>query len=130
MTWFSKKDKNVTPTLVKGRVGVPTETSGKKAEQKTAKTVYNPSALKRVWITEKSTDLGNLRKYVFLTDKSANAAEIKKAVEGIYNVTVEMVHMLNFAQRKHFRGRAAKLRHYKKAIVTLAEGQELDVIPK
>lgn len=123
MAWFNRKKTQKEEKTAETKPVV-------KAAAKTGKANYNTSVLKRVWITEKSTDLGNLRKYVFLTDSKINAAEIKKAVEGIYNVIVEKVHIINFARRKKFRGRPSKTEYYKKAIVTLAEGQELDIIPK
>ena len=123
MTWFNRKKTQKAEKTVETKPLVKDVT-------KTRKVKYDTSALKRVWITEKSTELGNLRKYVFLTDRKINAAEIKKAVEGIYNVIVEKIHVINFSRRKKFRGRPSKTEHYKKAIVTLAKGQELDIIPK
>jgi len=129
MAWFNK-NKKTAPTLAKSEIGVPTEESGKKVGAKTTKTAYNPAILKRVWITEKSTDLGGLRKYTFLADKKANANEVKKAIEGIYNVSIGKINIINFARRRQFRGKFSGVEKYKKAIVTLQEGQELDVIPK
>ncbi len=79
-------------------------------------------------ITEKSTRLSEHNQVVFKVRPDANKAEIKAAVEGIFGVKVTAVNTLNQAGKvKRFRGRLGRRDAVKKAMVTLAEGQSLDV---
>ena len=80
-------------------------------------------------ITEKSDSLSkNERKYVFKVDPKASKLEIKKAIEKIFNVKVENISTLNVKPKKRRVGRYAGLTNRtKKAIVTLAEGQTIDL---
>ncbi|MEO1019919.1 MAG: 50S ribosomal protein L23 [Pseudomonadota bacterium] len=79
-------------------------------------------------ITEKSTRLSEYNQVVFKVRPDANKAEIKAAVEHIFGVKVEAVNTLNQAGKlKRFRGRVGRRDSIKKAMVTLAEGQSLDV---
>ena len=87
------------------------------------------SLVKKPWVTEKATNLNASRQYVFLVQKTATKPEIKKAIEGLYKVNVVAVNVVNLpAKRKRFRGvvRVAGGGH-RKAIVTLKEGQKIDV---
>ena len=89
------------------------------------------SVLKKPLITEKVSTLNESGKYGFIVDKNANKVEIKKEVEKIYGVTVESVNTMKYQGKQKTRytqtrvisGRAAG---YKKAIVTLAEGDVID----
>ncbi len=83
-------------------------------------------------VTEKMTQLGEkLNRYGFRVDKGANKIEIKQAVEALYNVTVLEVNTMIVAPKKKSRftksgvinGQASS---YKKAIVTLKEGEVID----
>jgi large subunit ribosomal protein L23 len=79
-------------------------------------------------ITEKSTAASEHNKVVFRVASKATKPEIKAAVEGLFNVKVTAVNTLNRAGKtKRFRGVAGKQSGYKKAVVTLAEGQSIDV---
>ena len=80
-------------------------------------------------ITEKSANLAqNERKYIFKVDPKASKTEIKMAVEKIFNVKVENIFTLNVKPKKRRVGRYAGLTNRtKKAIVTLAEGQTIDL---
>lgn len=81
-------------------------------------------------ISEKAIQMSSLGKYVFLVAKSANAPEVKKAVEGIYKVNVEKIHMLNTKPKRRRLGRSVGVKPgYKKAVVTLKKGQKLDILP-
>ena len=83
-------------------------------------------------ITEKADYLTERRnQYTFIVHKKANKVEIKKAVEDNFNVTVESVNTLIMpAKEKSRMTRSGNLRGqvaaYKKAIVTLPEGEEID----
>ena len=80
-------------------------------------------------ITEKSGNLAQSeRKYIFKVEPKASKTEIKKAVEKIFNVKVENISTLNVKPKKRRVGRYAGLTNRtKKAIVTLAEGQTIDL---
>lgn len=79
-------------------------------------------------ITEKSTRATEENKYVFEVDVNASKGEVKKAVEKIFNVTVKAVNIINvFGKTKYFRGRKGKRNDYKKAIVSIEQGQTIDV---
>jgi large subunit ribosomal protein L23 len=86
--------------------------------------------VKQAWITEKAGDLSGLRKYIFIIDKKANKSEAKKAIESIYGVKVETVNIINTKGKAKRLGRSlGRTSAYKKAIVTLKEGQKIDIMP-
>lgn len=79
-------------------------------------------------ITEKTTILAEMRKYGFKVAPDATKVSVKKAVEEIFSVTVEKVNIINTAGKvKRFKGVKGKQVDVKKAIVTLKEGQEIDI---
>ena len=80
-------------------------------------------------VTEKSTLLNqNENKYVFKVDSRANKHEIKAAVEKIFKVKVVDVSTLNAKTKKKRVGRYSGLTNrYKKAFVTLADGQSIEL---
>ncbi len=80
-------------------------------------------------VTEKSATLGQERgQYVFKVDPRANKIEIKQAIEKIFNVKVQEIRTLNVKPKKRRVGRYAGLTNRtKKAIVTLAEGQTIEL---
>ena len=72
-----------------------------------------------------------LNQYSFIVNKKANKIEIKKAVEDMYNVDVASVNTIIMpAKAKNRNTRSGVLQGrvsaYKKAIVTLSEGEEID----
>ena len=85
--------------------------------------------IKRPHITERSTDLQALGQYVFVVATGATKPEIKKAVKEIYKVEVASVNVINRpGKRKRFGGRMhGTQQSYRKAIVTLKEGQKIDL---
>ncbi len=86
--------------------------------------------LKRNWITEKSTALANFGKYVFLVDKKANKPETAKLIEEIYGVKVKDINIINIKSKIKRLGRSiGRVPGFKKAIVTLKEGDKIDVMP-
>jgi large subunit ribosomal protein L23 len=82
-------------------------------------------------ITEKSTLLSENNAVVFKVAADATKPQIKAAVEAIYahkNITVESVNTLvSKGKSKRWKGKPYKRSDVKKAIVTLAEGQSIDV---
>lgn len=88
--------------------------------------------IKKPIITEKMTDLGEtLNRYAFVVDRNANKIEIKAAVEAAYDVTVEKINTMiqagksksRFTKTGVVKGNTG---HYKKAVVTLKEGDVID----
>jgi large subunit ribosomal protein L23 len=79
-------------------------------------------------ITEKATQISGFRQFAFRVPLSATKPEIKAAVEGLFKVKVTAVNTLRQeGKNKIFRGRRGKRSDFKKAMVTLAEGQTIDV---
>ncbi len=79
-------------------------------------------------VTEKSTNLSEQNKIVFKVNKSLNKKLIKKNIEKIFKVEVIKVNIVNKQKRlKSTRGRKVKLPGFKKAIVTLKKGQNIDL---
>ncbi|NBB16936.1 50S ribosomal protein L23 [Caulobacter sp. SLTY] len=79
-------------------------------------------------ITEKATILSEQNKVVFRVADTATKDEIAAAVEALFKVTVTKVNTLNVkGKTKRFRGRIGRRSDVKKAIVTLAEGQSIDI---
>jgi large subunit ribosomal protein L23 len=79
-------------------------------------------------ITEKATLLSEHNKVVFKVADDASKDEIAAAIEALFNVKVTKVNTLNVkGKTKRFRGRLGRRSDVKKAIVTLAEGQSIDV---
>ena len=81
----------------------------------------------RPLISERSTDLMQEGKFVFVVDKRANKIQIADAVKEIFNVTVENVNTVNVKGKTKRRGRTVgKTASYKKAIVKLAAGETIE----
>jgi large subunit ribosomal protein L23 len=79
-------------------------------------------------ITEKATLLSEHNKVVFHVSRDASKDEIAAAVEALFKVNVTKVNTLNVkGKTKRFRGIAGRRSDVKKAIVTLAEGQSIDI---
>jgi len=80
--------------------------------------------IKGPMITEKSTiQREGQNKYSFVVDRKANKAEIKEAVEKIFNVKVADVNTMNIMGKVvRYRMRYGKKLDWKKAVVTLKEG--------
>ncbi len=92
-------------------------------------TIYD--ILRRPIITEKTSfQSGKLNQYVFEVDRKATKAQIKEAVEVLFDVDVIRVNVTNApAKRSRRRNRRLLVRRpgYKKAIVTLKPGDTIDV---
>ena len=79
-------------------------------------------------ITEKATTLSEHNKVVFRVRKDATKPQIKEAVERLFDVKVVSVNTLVAKGKvKMFRGKRGQRSDVKKAVVTLAEGQSIDV---
>ena len=79
-------------------------------------------------VTEKSTNLSEQNKIIFKVDAKANKKNLKKNIEKIFKVTVTKVNIINKKSRiKVTRGRKVKVKGFKKAIITLKKGQNIDL---
>jgi large subunit ribosomal protein L23 len=86
--------------------------------------------IRRPVITEKSNALAEeANKYVFEVSSRANKIQIREAVEGIFEVEVDKVNTLIVPPKRGRRGRKWYMRTkaWKKAIVTLAPGQKIEL---
>jgi large subunit ribosomal protein L23 len=91
-------------------------------------TISHYDVIRRPVVTEKSTLASELSKVVFDVAVDANKAEIKAAVEALFSVKVTAVNtMVRKGKTKRFRGRIGVRNDVKKAVVTLAEGQSIDI---
>lgn len=93
-------------------------------------TVYE--ILRRPIITEKTSfQSSKLNQYVFEVDRKATKAQIKEAVETLFDVTVLRVNVINVPAKRSLRPRSrrnlVRRAGYKKAIVTLDAGDTIDV---
>ena len=88
----------------------------------------NYDIIVRPLITEKSTQLIELNKYTFEVKQGSNKVEVAKAVEELWGVKVVNVNMINTQRKARRVGKYEGLRPaVQKAVVTLAEGDKLDV---
>ena len=79
-------------------------------------------------VTEKSTNLSEQNKIVFKVHYSANKKNLKKNLEKIFKVNVTKINIINKKTReKNTRGKKVKVPGYKKAIITLKKGQNIDL---
>jgi large subunit ribosomal protein L23 len=82
----------------------------------------------RPLITEKNTILMESNQYSFEVLREASKPEIKHAIESIFSVTVTRVNTLNVRGKMRRRGKETGYpRDWKKAIVTLAEGDRIEI---
>lgn len=93
-------------------------------------TVYD--ILRRPLVTEKTGyQSGKLNQYSFIVADSATRTQIKDAIETLYDVNVVRVNVINVPPKRGRRLRSRRLLirkpAYKKAVVTLAEGQRLEI---
>jgi large subunit ribosomal protein L23 len=99
-----------------------------KKPQKTAPEARHYDIVLAPHITEKSTMLSEHNSVVFRVARSATKPEIKAAIEALFGVTVKNVNtMVTKGKSKRWQGRPYQRSDMKKAIVTLAEGQSIDV---
>ena len=79
-------------------------------------------------ITEKSTNLSEQNKIIFKVPKKANKKNLKKNIEKIFKVNVTKINIINKKSKiKLTRGRKVKVSGFKKAIVTIKKGQNIDL---
>lgn len=87
--------------------------------------------LKEPHVTEKATDLLQKNQYVFKVLARTNKIEIKKAVEDTYGIDVVSVRIIKIPKKRRRLGKIEGWRGgYKKAVVKIAQGQKIEVLPR
>ena len=80
------------------------------------------------FVTEKSTNLSDQNKIIFKVPNKTNKINLKKNIEKIFKVNVTKINIINKQTRKKIvRGKKVKIMGYKKAIITLKKGQNIDL---
>tara|TARA_Y100000590_G_scaffold419345_1_gene521010 strand:+ start:894 stop:1187 length:294 start_codon:yes stop_codon:yes gene_type:complete len=80
------------------------------------------------FVTEKSTNLSEQNKIIFKVPNKTNKINLKKNIEKIFKVNVTKINIINKQPRKKIvRGKKVKVMGYKKAIITLKKGQNIDL---
>ena len=124
---ISKEDKKEVDKKKKGK------SSGKNVKAKKVSREKMPvhyfELIKKPHISEKALRSNNENKYVFVVSPLSNKSEIKKAVASLYGVVVKSVNITKVPSKpKKFKGIPGIKSGYKKAIVTLMEGNKIDVM--
>lgn len=79
-------------------------------------------------VTEKSQNALAQNKVIFYVAPNATKQSVKKTVQSLFRVDVTKVNIINEkGKTRRFRGRPGKLKDQKKAIVTVASGQQIDI---
>jgi large subunit ribosomal protein L23 len=92
------------------------------------KTLHTYDVIIRPLITEKASILAGEYKYAFEVDTRANKRQIRDAIETAFNVHVTKVNTMSVRGKRRRMGRGiTKTRDWKKAIVTLQEGDTIQI---
>ena len=79
-------------------------------------------------VTEKSTNVSEQNKIIFKVNSKANKKNLKLNIEKIFKVNVTKINIINKKSRfKTTRGKKVKVKGFKKAIITLKKGQNIDL---
>jgi len=109
-------------------VNKPVKKASKKASPKTVNVAGLYDFISAPMITEKATMASEHNQFVFRVPLTATKPDIKQAVETLFKVQVTAVNtLITKGKLKRFRGRPGRRSDVKKAIVTLAAGQSIDV---
>lgn len=86
--------------------------------------------LKEPHVSEKATQLSDQGKYTFKIYPDANKVQVAKAISNLYGVRVKNVNIINIKSKKRtLRGLEGKKPGYKKAVITLKEGEKIEIMP-
>lgn len=123
---FKKKPKEKKPEIKKE---VPKVEPVKKiTPKKKAGEIYR--ILKEPHISEKATYLSDQGKYTFKVFPQANKIQIKRAITNLYGVRVKDVRIINIKPKKRIlRGIEGTKGGHKKAIITLEQGEKIEILP-
>lgn len=95
----------------------------------TTKTESAYTIITRPLVNEKTTQMNEEGKMVFLVAPKATKTQIKKAAESLFEAKVKAVNTINQqGKHKRFRGIFGKRKNYKKAIITLEKGENIELL--
>ncbi|MEM7047134.1 MAG: 50S ribosomal protein L23 [Pseudomonadota bacterium] len=98
------------------------------ADQKPTATAFDYTVIRAPAVTEKSTFVSQFNQTIFYVDLDATKAQIKQAVQRIFGVEVIGVNTIRQkGKTKRFRNTLGRRKDTKKAIVTLKQGQTIDI---
>ena len=90
---------------------------------------FSYETIKEPHVSEKASYLTEAHKYTFKIYDNSNKSEIKKSIEGIYGVNVLSVNIIKIPAKKRRIGRTEGFKKgYNKAIVTIKEGQKIEIL--
>jgi len=89
------------------------------------------SVLRAPHVSEKTARAQEINQYVFEVAQDATKADVKAAIEQLFNVKVDAVNVVNVkGKTKAFRNRSGRRGDWRKAYVKLADGQSIDLMAK
>jgi len=135
---FKKKTTDsAKPEVKKEKKVAVKEVKKEKIQKEEIKKIFkkNPELTSRILIkpliTEKATNLGVENKYIFEISSKANKIEVKKAIQSLYGVEPIKVNIINMGGKEVRYGKTqGQTKNTKKAIVTLKEGDKIDIFEK
>jgi len=129
MSIFKKPTiKKAEETKTKNKEAVVKDNTPEKNVSTILKKGFSMKLVKHHHLSEKSHDFMAGNKYVFIVDASANKSIIKREIENRYNVSVISVHViLNKGKLKKWRNKVGRRTGFKKAIVTIKQGQKIEI---
>jgi len=134
MALFGKKNKEVEKKPAEKKEPIPAKSASAPSElrrDKEKKIGLAWCVLKKAHVTEKSADLAAKNQYVFNVYPASNKNQVKKSVEDIYGVNVTSVNIINIPAKKRRLGKSRGWKSgYKKAIVKIKAGQEIELMPR
>ena len=131
LSFFKKKKTEVKKVAKEKKETEKSETEVRAPKKIKKGTSAAYRVLKSPHITEKATDLNKKNQYVFEVFPRANKSEIKKAIEGVFNVEVLGVNIVKIRAKKRRLGRTSGWKKAsKKAIIRIKEGQKIDILSK
>lgn len=127
-----KKKKEKKPEKKKVIKAIPKKVAEPKLPKKEKKVLGLAwKVLKAPHVTEKASDLAGKNQYVFKIWPRSNRKEVKRAVEDVFGVDVISVRIINVPKKSRRIGKTKGERSgYKKAIVRVAEGQKIEILPR
>ena len=124
----SKKEEKGIPEIAEQKAVVQ---KPKASAKKKKKEDVSLPVLSSPHVTEKATLLMEEGSYIFKVFDQSTKGQIKQAVEGMYGVDVRRVNIVRIPEKKIRVGRRQGIKKgYKKAIVTVKAGQEIELLPR
>jgi len=121
------------PEKIKEKIKTPEVLPGTPERKKKEKKHYlfSHKILKEPRVSEKGTRLAEINQYIFKVFKNSSKKEIKNAVESLYGVDVLKVRIVNIPSKKVRVGKSiGEKSGYKKAIISVKEGQKIEIAPR